>query len=407
MRSSVTRFCALVLLSGAMVAATACSQGAATSSAPPAEGRGGAGAGGGRGGGRGGRGGGGPVPVAVATVTQKPMAVNVRVVGNVEAASTVGIRAQVTGALQTVHFKEGDEVTAGQLLFTLDPRPFDLAVKQAEVTLARDTSQWKNADAQLARSVEMLAKGLVAPATHEATLAQANALKGQLAADQVAIENAKLQLQYTKITAPVSGRTGALLVFAGALVRNNDTAPLVVINQVSPVFVSFAVPARLLDQIRGERAHQGLRVIAAPAGTSDPPASGTVTFLDNAVDVTTDTIRMKATFTNKDRRLWPGAFVDVTLRLSENPKALVVPNSAVQASQQGQLVYVVKGDQTVEARPIKVGWTEGDETVIAGGLAVGETVVTDGQLRLTAGAKITTGGGRGQGRSEQPAQRGQ
>jgi multidrug efflux system membrane fusion protein len=410
MRSSVTRFCALTLLAGAVVAAAACSKDAGTPATPAGETARGA-ATGGRAGGRGGRGGGGPVPVTVATVVQKPMAVNVRVVGNVEAASTVGIRSQVTGALQTVHFKEGDEVSAGQLLFTLDPRPFELAVKQAEVTLARDTSQSKNADAQLERSVEMLAKGLVAPATHEATLAQANALKGQLAADQVAIENAKLQLQYTKITAPVSGRTGALLVYEGALVRNNDTTPLVVINQVSPVFVSFAVPARLLEQIRGERAHQGLRVMASPAGTSAAAASGTVTFLDNAVDVTTDTIRMKATFANKDRRLWPGAFVDVTLRLSENPKAIVVPNAAIQASQQGQLVYLVKGDRTVEARPITVAWTEGDETVIASGLSAGDTVVTDGQLRLTPGAKITTDGGRGQGRADQPAaqapQRGQ
>jgi multidrug efflux system membrane fusion protein len=187
-------------------------------------------------------------------------------------------------------------------------------------------------------------------------------------------------------------------------VRNNDAAPLVVINQVSPVFVSFAVPARLLDQIRGERAHQGLHVMASPAGTSEPAASGTVTFLDNAVDVTTDTIRMKATFANKDRRLWPGAFVDVTLRLSENPKALVVPNAAIQASQQGQIVYVVKADQTVEARPITVAWTEGDETVVSSGLAAGDTVVTDGQLRLTPGAKITTAGARDPGRGEQGAQ---
>jgi multidrug efflux system membrane fusion protein len=402
MRSSVTRVCAVALLS-ALMASAACSKGAATAT-PPTEGRG---AGGGRGSGRGGRGGGGPVPVTVATVVQKPMAVNVRVVGNVEAASTVSMRAQVTGALETVHFKEGDDVTAGQLLFTLDPRPFELALRQAEVTLSRDTSQWKTADAQLARSVDLLAKGLVAPATHETTQAQVNALKGQLAADQVAIDNAKLQLQYTKITAPVSGRTGALLVHEGSLVRNNDTSPLVVINQVSPVFVSFAVPARLLDQVRGERAHQGLHVLAAPAGTSDAAASGTVTFLDNAVDVTTDTIRMKASFPNKDRRLWPGAFVDVTLRLSENPKALVVPNAAVQASQQGQLIYVVKADQTVEARPVKVAWTEGNETVIASGVSAGETIVTDGQLRLTPGAKVTTGGGRGPGRAEPPPQRGQ
>jgi membrane fusion protein, multidrug efflux system len=325
----------------------------------------------------------------------KPMAVNVRVVGNVEAASTVGIRAQVTGELKTVEFKEGDDVTAGQLLFTLDPRPFELSVRQAEATLARDAAQSKNADANVARSADLLAKGLVAPASHEATVAQANALKSSMAADQVSIDNAKLQLQYTRIASPVSGRTGALLVHEGSLVRNNDTTPLVVINQVSPVFVSFAVPARLLEQIREERTRQGLRVLAAPAGGPGAAVSGTVTFLDNAVDPTTDTIRLKASFPNRDRRLWPGAFVDVTLRLSETPNAIVVPTAAVQPSQQGEMVYVVKADRTVDARTVTVGWTEGDETVVANGLQTGETVVTDGQLRLTPGARITTRGADG------------
>jgi len=403
MRESAFSFCALVVVCAAAIVSSSCSKGAATTSTPAAEATGAAAARGGRA--AGGRAGGGPVPVTVTTVVQKPMAVNVRAVGNVEPASTVSIRAQVTGALETVNFKEGDDVEAGQLLFTLDPRPFELAVRQAEVTLARDTSQWKNADNQLTRSVEMLAQGLVAPATHEATLATANALKGALATDQVNIDNAKLQLQYTKIVSPVSGRTGALLVHTGSLVRNNDSTPLVVINQVSPVFVAFSVPARLLEQVRTTHGHQGLKVMAVPAGSTAAPIPGVVTFMDNAVDVTSDTIRLKASFPNTDRRLWPGAFVDVTLRLSENQAALVVPNGAVQPSQQGPFVYVTKPDQTVEARPVTVAWIEGNETVVASGLAAGETIVVDGQLRLTPGARITTGGGRG-GQGQAP-QRGQ
>jgi multidrug efflux system membrane fusion protein len=393
--TSATGLCAIVLLS--FIAVPACSSGGAAENAPPA----GSGRAGGEGAGRAGRGAGAAVPVTLGSVVQKPMAVNVRVVGNVEASSTVNVRAQVTGELKTVEFKEGDEVAEGQLLFTLDPRPFELAVKQAEATLSRDQAQSKTADANLARSRDLLDKGLVSPAAHDATLSQANALKSTVAADQIAIDNAKLQLQYTRITAPVSGRTGALLVHVGSLVRNNDTNPLVVINQVSPVYVSFAVPARLLEQIRGERAHQGLRVLAAPAGTTDAPVTGSVSFLDNAVDPTTDTIRLKATFPNRDRRLWPGAFVDVTLRLSENPSALVVPNSAVQASQTGELVYVVKPDQTVETRAVTVAWTEGDESVIASGLRAGETIVTDGQLRLVPGAKVVAQG-RESPRGQQP-----
>ena len=344
------------------------------------------------------------------------MAVNVRVVGNVEAASTVNVRAQVAGELKTVEFTEGQDVTAGQLLFTIDPRPFELALRQAETQLARDTAQSKTLEAQLARSTELLARGLVAPAQHDTTTAQAMALRGAIASDQVQIENAKLQLQYTRILAPVSGRTGAILVHEGSLVRNNDTTPLVVINQVAPVFVSFAVPARLLSQLQQDRARGSLRVSAAPSGSTEATVGGTVSFLDNMIDPATDTIRLKASFPNRDRRLWPGAFVDVTLRLSETPRAVVVPNAAVQASQQGQLVFVVKADDTVEARPITVGWTEGDETVVTTGLAAGDVVVTDGQLRLTPGARITTAqaggsggrqgareGGRGEAATSAPA----
>jgi len=361
---------------------SACSEGGAASSTTEPAGRG---AGSGRAGGRG-----GPVAVRTGAVVEKPMAVNVRVVGNVEAASTVNVRAQVAGELKTVEFTEGDDVKAGQLLFTIDPRPFELALRQAETQLARDQSQSKTLEAQLARSTELLAKGLVAPSQHDTTAAQAMALRGAIATDQVQIDNAKLQLQYTRILAPVAGRTGAILVHEGSLVRNNDTTPLVVINQVAPVFVSFAVPARLLHQLQQDRARGSLRVSAAPAGSAEAAVTGTVSFLDNMVDTATDTIRLKASFPNTNRRLWPGAFVEVTLRLSETPRAVVVPNAAVQASQQGQMVYLVKADQTVEARPITVGWTEGDETVVTGGLAAGDVVVTDGQLRLTPGARITT-----------------
>lgn len=334
----------------------------------------------------------GAVPVAVVTdtVVEKPMGVNVRVVGNVEAASTVDVRAQVSGALLSVEFKEGQDVTAGQLLFTIDPRPFEIALRQAEAALARNTVQAKGADAQLARSNELLKLGLVAPSAHEATASQAAMLHASMAADAAQIENAKLQLQYTKITAPVSGRTGALLVNPGAIVRANDATPLVVINQISPVFVTFAVPARRLADIRDARTSQSRRVTAAPAGSADGVVEGRVTFIDNQVDRTTDTIRVKASFDNRQHTLWPGAFVDVTLQLSVNPKAIVVPNAAIQASQQGQAVYVVKADNTVEIRPVTTAWTEGNETVVERGLAAGETVVTDGQLRLTPGARVST-----------------
>ena len=373
---------------GLILLLTSCSRGAADAAAPggpgapAAEGRGA-----GRGGARGA--GGGAVAVSVTTVVQKPMPVNVRALGNVEASSTVEIRAQVTGALTSVDFKEGQDVAAGQLLFTLDARPFEVALRQAEAQLQRDTASASNADAQLARMRDLSERGLSSRADLDTSTAQANALKGTLAADTAAVENARLQLQYTKIRAPVSGRAGALLVHAGSLVRANDTQPLVIINQLTPAYVSFAVPARLLPQLGSERRVGTLTVRAASSGTTADASTGTVTFIDNAVDQATDTVRVKATFTNRDRRLWPGAFVDVTLQLSVNPKAIVVPTSAVQPSQQGQMVYVVKADQTVEARQVKVAWTDGDNIVIDTGLQAGETVVVDGQLRLTPGARVS------------------
>lgn len=361
----------LVLVSA--LVASACSQGAGNSGAPA--GGGGAAA--------------AAVIVTTATAVQKPMAVDTRAVGNVEASSSVDVRAQVSGELLSVNFTEGQDVAAGQVLFTINPRQFDVSLQQAQASLARSTAQAKGAMVQMDRASELLKKGLLSQSEYDRMATELAVYEASIEADRAQIENAKLQLQYTTITAPVSGRTGALLVHRGSLIRANDAAPLVVINRVSPAFVSFAVPAKLLPDLRRDQARGTLRVMVAPAGSSEPPASGTLTFLDNAVDQSTDTIRLKASFDNRDRRLWPGAFVDVTLQMSVEQQAIVVPNASIQTSQQGQYVYVVKGDQTVEMRPITVAWTAGNEVVVRDGVTAGETVVTDGQLRLTPGARIS------------------
>jgi multidrug efflux system membrane fusion protein len=330
-----------------------------------------------------------PVAVSTAPVVTKPMTVKLRSVGNVEASSTVEVRSQVSGELLSVNFTEGQDVRQGQLLFTIDPRAFEAALKQAEAGLERDTAQAKNLEAQHVRLGNLLKQGLVSQADYDAAAASAAAMQASIAAGKAAVENARLLRQYTRITAPVGGRTGALLVHPGSLIRANDTAPLVVINRLNPAFVSFSVPARLLPRLRKGDTERALGVEASPAGAADSTSSGTVTFVDNAVDPSTDTIRLKATFPNSDRRLWPGAFVDVTLQLSVDPRAIVLPSKAVQPSQQGEFVFVVRADQTVEARQVKVAWTDGDESVIEAGVKAGETVVTDGQLRLTPGARVT------------------
>jgi multidrug efflux system membrane fusion protein len=370
----VVRLLALVCVSGLL---QACSSSADDAPAAP---------GGGGSAGAGGRGSAAAVIVTTATAVEKPMPVQVRAVGNVEASSSVGIRSQVSGELLSVGFREGDEVAAGQVLFTIDPRPFEVAVKQAEAALARSSAEVKGARAQYNRSEELYKQGLLPRSEREAFNTDLAVSEAAVAADTAELENRKLQLQYTRVMAPVAGRTGALLVHPGSLVRANDTTPLVVINQVAPAHVAFAVPARLLPELKGGRT---LRVLAVPAGSTEEPVAGTVTFIDNVVDQSTDSVRLKATFPNRDRRLWAGAFVDVTLQLSVQPRAIVVPNASVQASQQGQFVYVVTRDSTVEARPVKVGWIDGNEAILESGVAAGETVVTDGQLRLTPGARVS------------------
>ena len=298
----------------------------------------------------------------------------------------------------------------GQPLFVLDPRPLEAAVRQAEAVLAKDTAEAKDAAANRQRSDDLFKRGLIPRSDYETQVATATALEATLAADRAQVDQAQLNLQYARIRAPIDGRTGALMAHVGDLVRANDTNPLVTINQISPIYVTFAVPSRYLIDIRrfasrsplvvaatGPRSSTQAAGAAPPSdGESDPTppgsephAQGTVTFIDNAVDSATATIKLKATFPNKDRDLWPGLFVQVSLQLSSQPDAVVVPAAAVQTSQQGQYVYVVKADRTVELRHVKLDRQQEGKAVIASGLRGGEEVVTEGQLRLTPGAQIT------------------
>jgi membrane fusion protein, multidrug efflux system len=386
----------------------------------------GAAAGGGGGGGRGGRGGGGAVPVLTAKAQAKSVALTLPAVGAGEALSTVQIRGQVTGQLSQIHFAEGQDVKKGQLLFTIDPRPFETALAQAQAVLARDTATANNAQSQRARSEDLYKRGLIPRDQYEKASAGAEALQATLQADRAAVDTAKLNLQYTHITAPISGRTGSLALHEGDLVRANDTTPLLVINQMSPIYVTFSVPGRYLADIRRFQAQKPLVVEArvqpgttapganAPGttptsggvpstdtpvpGTPVPVETGKVTFIDNAVDPTTGTIKLKATFPNTSRTIWPGLFVQVGLQLTTDPEAIVVPAVAVQTSQQGQYVYVIKPDRTAEMRNVQIDRQQGEETIIAQGLSAGEEVVTDGHLRLTPGAHVTVAGQSGSGR---------
>lgn len=328
------------------------------------------------------------VPVSTGKVVEKPLPLAVPAVGTAESISSVQIHAQVTGQLGAIHFSEGQDVTKGELLFELDSRPFELALAQAEAVLARDVAQNANAQKELTRYKALLDRGLIAREQYDSYTANAGATQATIAADQAAADTAKLNLQFTRITAPMSGRAGALTVHVGDLVRANDTAPMVVINQMSPIYVTFALPGRMLDDIRRYQAAAPLEVeVARQAGATRPP--GRVTFIDNSVDPANGTIKLKALFDNTKRNLWPGAFVNVTLRLTTDPHAIVAPTDAVQASQSGPYAYVVKPDGTVAMRPVTVSRTAGAETVIASGLQPGDTVVTDGQLRLTPGAHVT------------------
>ena len=344
------------------------------------------------------------VPVTAATAVVKPMPKELRAIGNVQASATVLIKSRVGGELLTVHFKEGDEVKTGDLLFSIDPRPFEASLKQAEANLARNRAQLEHARKQAERYSSVVKKGYVSEEQNDQILTNAAALEAAVRADEAAADNARLDLKYCTIRSPISGVTGQLKVDRGNLIKASDTEnPMVTVRQTSPIYVVFSVPEANLPQLKKHKAAGPLEVSVAIPGDDGPPLRGTLTFLDNAVDQTTGTILLRATFANQDRALWPGQFVNVILTFATQTDAVVIPTQALQTGQQGRYVFVATQESLAEYRPVTVARTVGSEAVIEQGLKAGEKVVTDGQLRLTQGAQLTiveagqqTGGGKPQ-----------
>lgn len=328
-----------------------------------------------------------PVPVTIASVATKNVPVQVTAIGTVEAYSTVSVKTQVTGQLTGVYFKQGDYVKKGQLLFTLDKRQIQADIKKAEGQLARDQASLANARAQASRYDALFKQGIISKEQYDAQQTTADALEAAVEADKATVESSRVQLTYTDIYSPIDGRTGDLIVHQGNMVKANDTIPLVVINKLQPVYVTFSVPENQLPEIKQFNSKGGLAV-RADIGGDPKPAMGKLAFIDNEVDAATGTIKLKGEFANTDNRLWPGSFANVSLQLRNDPNAIVIPTSALQNGQQGQYVFVVKNDNSVELRNVAVARTNDKESVISSGLQPGETVVTDGQSRLTPGAKV-------------------
>lgn len=329
------------------------------------------------------------VPVTVSNSVQKTIPVQLRAIGKVQAYSTVVIKSQVAGQIVSVHFREGQEVKEGDLLFTIDPRPFEANVKKAEAQLAKDKAQFQNAKRLIERYQTVVKRGFVSEEQYDTALANLAGLEASVRADEAALESARLELKYCTIRSPIAGYAGEVKVHQGNIVKENDNdRPMVTLNQVRPIYVSFAVPEQHLPDINRHLAAGKLEVLAKVQGDEKNPVPGHLSFVDNAVNTDTGTIQLKATFTNDARTLWPGQFANVVLTLTTQAGAVVVPSQAVQTGQQGQYVFVVKPDSTVEYRPVVVGRTLDQEVVIDKGLAGGEKVVTDGQLRLAQGSQI-------------------
>jgi multidrug efflux system membrane fusion protein len=385
------------------------------------------------------------VPVTIDTAVSKSVPIQIRAIGTVQAYASVTLKSQLDGEVARIHFAEGQEIKKGDLLFTLDQRPFQATLQQVEAILARDTAQLqqaeavvaqtmaaeKQAEANLARDTAQLEnalsqarryKGLIddgaiskelydqvrtnataleatieadkaAIASTRASIRAAQAtvenVKAVIRADQATVENARVQLSYTTIRAPMDASTGNLLVRAGSAVKaRDDTAQMVILNQIHPIYVSFSIPEQYLRDIKKFLAAGTLRVQASPRGQGDSPASGELSFVNNTVDPGTGMIQLKATFSNRESALWPGQFVNVVLTLTVEPNRVVIPSQAIQTGQQGQYVYVVRSDSTVESRPVTAGRRIGGETVIEKGVSPGEKVVTDGHLRLVSGTRV-------------------
>src|SRR6266480_4893714 len=331
------------------------------------------------------------VPVTIARAEQRPVPYELLGTGTVEPRQTASVQAQVTGILTRVAFREGDDVAAGQLLFQIDPRPFQAALEQAKAMLARDQAQGQSAVADAARYAELVKQDYVTKSDYEAKRAAAEALQAAVRADSAGVASAQLNLEWAAIRAPIAGRTGRLLVREGNLVRANAPDPLVIINQIHPILVRFAVPERSLPDIQRYRRNP-LPVLVSPSKEDSAVASGLLTFVDNSVDTTTGTVLLKAEFANKDGVLWPGEFLSVRLQLYIQDKAVVVPAQAVMTGQQGTYIFVLSQDGTARSQPVTVERAAGSYAVIAQGVAPGDEVVTDGQLRLVSGAPVEVKG---------------
>jgi len=327
------------------------------------------------------------VPVRVASVTRITAPHTVTANGVVEPLQTVTVEAQVGGTLDAVQFQEGDEVRAGQVLFRLDPRPFQATLRQAQATLARDAAQADNAQRDAERYRALVAKDYVTKSQADQAEATARALKATLRADSASVETARLNLAYTTIRAPIDGRTGSLLVRRGNLVKAG-AQPLVVINQIHPILVRFSVTQPEFLALQRRAPHGGVPVRVTAADSVPVGEAGTLTFIDNAVDSLTGTVTAKARFDNTARTLWPGEFVRVAVQLDVQANALAVPTTAVVSGQNGDYVFVIDGTESAQVRPVVAGRAVGAFTVVDSGLVAGERVVTDGQSRLVAGSKV-------------------
>ena len=326
------------------------------------------------------------VPVTVATAEKGPVAEEMTATGTVEPLKTAAIQAQVGGVLLSAEFKEGQDVEENQVLFRIDPRPFESALAQAQAVLARDEAQSQNADQSAQRMLALVDKDYVTAQQYEDAKATALALRATVDADRAAVESARINLRYTTIRSPFSGRAGAILVRPGNLIKAS-TETLVVINQLRPILVRFAIPANGLPRLRRYPINT-LVVRVRPAADSTQEREGRVNFLDNAVDSATGTILLKGIFENKDGALWPGEFVNVRVQLRVQPDAIAVPATAIVTGQQGTFVFVVTPDNKAKVRPVTVDRTVADRAVVSAGLEGGERVVTDGQIRLTDGAAV-------------------
>jgi len=326
------------------------------------------------------------IPVTVSKVTQRAMPVQLTAIGNV-GGYTVSVEAQVAGELLDVHFKEGDFVHKGQLLFTIDPRPYEAARARSQATLMRDKAVAANSRAQAQRISKLLTDGVVSPSDADSSTSAAAAAEATVAADEAELNTAQLNLEYCTIYSPMDGRTGAVLVKPGNLVKVADV-PIVVIKRLSPIPVDFTVPQEYLPDITKDLAAKPLRVEATVPNSLGPAEVGKLVFVENAVDATTGTIRLRALFENSSNALWPGLYVNTVITLAEESNATVIPSQAITAGQQGSLVYVVQADGTVAPRAVVSSRSVGGQAVIDKGLKPGETVVTDGQVRLVPGAKV-------------------